>query len=172
MSQTQPVQRPGTRGYAHLVELRVPVARVWSALTDPRLMRIWSGKDAQIDARKNGLYRLGARQGNGGRDAHIDIIEENRRLRLIYMPDPGMPPTDSALVDDFLLDVRRDESMVALRLLGSGIPEVEEWDRAYTRIRTGWERYLARLKSTLEHPPRTRPTLVSMGKAPRDGEPG
>ncbi|MFI4890221.1 MAG: SRPBCC domain-containing protein [Steroidobacterales bacterium] len=167
MNLTQPTERPGTRGYAHLVELRVPVARVWSALTDPRLMRIWSGKEAEIDARKNGLYRLG-RSGHGGRDAHIDVIEENRRLRLIYLPDPGLPPTDGVLIDDFLLDVRPDERMVALRLLGSGIPEVEEWDRAYLRIRAGWERQLARLKSTLEHPPGRKPKLVSASKALRD----
>jgi uncharacterized protein YndB with AHSA1/START domain len=167
MNQTQTVPRAGTRGYAHLVELRVPVARVWSALTDPRLMRIWSGKEAEIDARRNGLYRLG-RHGHGGRDAHIDILEENRRLRLIYLPDAGMPPADSVLVDDFLLDVRRGERMVSLRLLGSGIPEAEEWDRAYARIRGGWERSLARLKKTLEHPPRPKPALVPVNKALRD----
>lgn len=167
MSRSQPIQRAGTRGYAHLVELRVPVARVWSGLTDPRLMRIWSGKDAEIDLRRNGLYRLG-RPGQGGRDAQIDILDENRRLRLIYLPDPAMPPTDNVLVDDFMLDVRPGECMVALRLLGSGIPEIEEWDRMYMRIRAGWERQLARLKNTLEHPPRPKPTLASADGPLRD----
>ena len=51
--------RNGTRGYAHLVEIEVPVARVWRALTDPGLIRIWSGQEAEIDARKGGMYRLG-----------------------------------------------------------------------------------------------------------------
>jgi uncharacterized protein YndB with AHSA1/START domain len=161
MNRTQLIQRAGTRGYAHLVELRVPLARVWRALTDPRLVRIWSGKEAQVDARRNGLYRLG-RPGTGGREAHIDVIDENRRLRLIYLPDPSLPPTSSALVDDFLLDVRRGERMVSLRLLGSGIPEGKEWDKQYMRIRTGWERNLARLKKTLENPPRAKPGLVSV----------
>src|SRR5580658_7575399 len=54
--------RSGTRGYAHLVEVNVPVARVWRALPDPRLVRIWSGQEAEIDARKGGLYRIGTRQ--------------------------------------------------------------------------------------------------------------
>src|SRR5580693_3553492 len=103
MNQSQQFEREGTRGYAHLVELHVPVARVWHALIDPRLMRIWSGKEAAVDARKNGLYRLG-RLGAGGREAHIDIIDRHRRLRLIYLSDPSLPPTESALVDDFLLD--------------------------------------------------------------------
>jgi uncharacterized protein YndB with AHSA1/START domain len=160
MSQMQQNPRPGTRGYAHLVEVNVPIARVWRALIDPRLIRIWSGAEAAVDARRNGLYRLG-RPGSGGREAHIDILEPNRRLRLIYLPNAELPRTDSALVDDFLLDVGRGETLVSLRLLGSGIPETEDWDRHYTRIRKGWERQLARLKYTLENPPAPRPKLVA-----------
>jgi len=79
--------RSGTRGYAHLVEIDVPVGRVWRALTDPGLMRIWAGQEAEIDARKGGLYRLGKRH-TGGREAHIDIFDPNRRLRLIYLNGP------------------------------------------------------------------------------------
>jgi len=74
--------RNGTRVYAHLVEIEVPVARVWRALTDPGLIRIWSGQEAEIDARKGGVYRLGLSNDNS-REAHIDIFEPNRRLRLI-----------------------------------------------------------------------------------------
>jgi uncharacterized protein YndB with AHSA1/START domain len=158
MNQSRTVERAGTRGYAHLVELHVPIARVWHALIDPRLMRIWSGKEAEVDGRKNGLYRLG-RAGAGGREAQIDIIDVRRRLRLIYLPDPAMPPSDSVLVDDFLLDVKRGEKMVSLRLLGSGIPESQDWDRPYVKIRNGWERYLARLKNTLENPPGPKPKM-------------
>ena len=58
MSLPRKSTRNGTRGYAHLVEIEVPVARVWRALTDPGLIRIWSGQEAEIDARKGGMYRL------------------------------------------------------------------------------------------------------------------
>jgi hypothetical protein len=51
--------------------------------------------------------------------------------------------------------------MVSLRLLGSGIPDNEKWDRTYGKIRSGWERYLARLKNTLENPPGPKPKPVS-----------
>ena len=169
MNQQPFLQRGGTRGYAHLVELNVPVARVWRALTDPRLVRIWSGKDAEIDARRHGVFRFG-RPGAACREAQVDILEENRRLRLIYLPDRHLPPTDSALVDDILLDVRQGEPLVSLRVLGSGIPEDDAWDRAYVRIRTGWERNLARLKTTLENPPRPRPTLVPVERPLRGFE--
>jgi uncharacterized protein YndB with AHSA1/START domain len=157
MSSSRP--RTGTRGYAHLVEVGVPVARVWRALTDPRLVRIWSGQEAEIDAREGGLYRVGTRQA-GGREAHIDIFEVNRRLRLIYMNGPDSPTSNSAVVDDFLLDVRKGEGTTSLRLLGSGVPEAAAWDQAYVKMRMGWERFMARIKVTLESPPKPKKSRV------------
>ena len=144
--------RHGTRGYAHLVEIDVPVARVWRALIDPGLIRIWSGQDAQIDPRKGGMYRLG-KHGEDYREAHIDIFDVNRRLRLIYLSGSNWPPGDSAVVDDFILDVRKGDGTTSLRLLGSGVPEAQSWDKSYVRIRMGWERLMARIKVTLESPP-------------------
>jgi uncharacterized protein YndB with AHSA1/START domain len=135
-----------------LVEVDVPVARVWRALTDPALIRIWSGQEAEIDPREGGLYRMGKRN-EGGREAHIDIFDVNRRLRLIYMSSPEWPASDSAIVDDFLFDVRKGEGTTSLRLLGSGIPEAAAWDKGYMRIRMSWERLLGRIKKTLESPP-------------------
>ena len=152
MSLPRKSTRSGTRGYAHLVEIDVPAARVWRALTDPALVKIWSGQEAEIDARKGGFYRLGRRH-LGGREAHIDVFDPNRRLRLIYMNDPEMPNSESAVVDDFLLDVRKGEGTASLRLLGSGIPDAAEWDKPYMRLRLGWERFMARIKVTLETPP-------------------
>jgi uncharacterized protein YndB with AHSA1/START domain len=152
MSLPRKTTRSGTRGYAHLVEIEVPVARVWRALTDPGLIRIWSGAEAEIDPRKGGLYRLGLRH-EDNREAHIDIFDVNRRLRLIYLRGSNWPPGDSALVDDFILDVRKGQGTASLRLLGSGVPESAAWDRTYMRIRMGWERFMARIKVTLESPP-------------------
>jgi uncharacterized protein YndB with AHSA1/START domain len=152
MSLPRKSSRNGTRGYAHLVEIDVPVARVWRALTDPALIRIWSGQESEVDARQGGVYRMGRRD-SGAREAHIDVFDMNRRLRLIYLNGRDSPPSDSAAVDDFLLDVRRGEGKTSLRLLGSGIPEASAWDSHYMRIRMGWERYLARIKTTLESPP-------------------
>ena len=151
MSLPRKSTRSGTRGYAHLVEIEAPVARVWQALTDPALIRIWSG---QRRNRPSGIRPLPYRQlGEGGREAHIDIFDVNRRLRLIYMNGPDMPPSESAIVDDFMLDMRKGEGTTCLRLLGSGIPESAAWDQPYLQIRNGWERFLARIKITLENPP-------------------
>jgi uncharacterized protein YndB with AHSA1/START domain len=152
MSLPRKSTRNGTRGYAHLVEVDVPVARVWRALTDPGLIRIWSGQEAEIDPRKGGSYRIGKRSA-GSREAHIDIFDVNRRLRLIYLNNPDWPPADSACVDDFIIDARKGEGKASLRLLGSGYPETADWDQSYKRIRMGWERFMARIKVTLESPP-------------------
>jgi uncharacterized protein YndB with AHSA1/START domain len=148
-----------------LIEIDVPVARVWRALTDPGLIRIWSGQAAQIDPRKGGSYQLGDRNA-GGREAHIDIFDVNRRLRLIYLDGGDWPPSNTAVVDDFLLDVRQGEGTASLRLLGSGVPESPAWDKSYMRIRMGWERFLARIKVTLESPPVPKEPKVVTPKDP------
>jgi len=165
MSLPRKSTRNGTRGYAHLVEVEVPAARVWSALTDPRLIRIWSGQESEIDPREGGMYRIGKRD-TGAREAHIDIFETNRRLRLIYLSGRDSPPSASAAVDDFILDVRRGEGKTSLRLLGSGIPDAAAWDQSYVKIRMGWERYLARIKVTLESPPKPKKPVPIVPKDP------
>ena len=165
MSLPRKSTRNGTRGYAHLIEVDVPVARVWRALTDPGLVRIWSGQEAQIDPRQGGSYRLGDLN-DGGREAHIDIFEVNRRLRLIYLKSSDWPAGDSAVVDDFILDVRKGEGTTSLRLLGSGVPESPTWDKSYVRIRMGWERLMARIKVTLESPPVPKKAKVAPPKDP------
>ena len=157
--------RNGTRGYAHLIEIQVPVARVWRALTDPALMKIWSGQMGEIDPRPGGRYCLGQR-GGGAREAHIDIFEPGRRLRLIYLNSPGWPAGDSAAVDDFILDMPPGQPKTQLRLLGSGIPEASAWDRPYVQLRMSWERYLARIKVTLESPPKPKEPVKVVPKDP------
>ena len=169
MSLPRKSTRNGTRGYAHLVEVDVPVGRVWRALTDPGLIRIWSGQEAEIDPRQGGSYRLG-NLNDGGREAHIDIFDVNRRLRLIYLKSSDWPAGDSAVVDDFILDVRKGEGTTSLRLLGSGVPESPSWDKSYVRIRMGWERLMARIKVTLESPPVPKKPRVVPPKDP--GLPG
>lgn len=165
MTEPRKSTRTGTRGYAHLVEIDVPVARVWRALTDPSLMQIWSGQEVEVDARKDGLYRIGKRSA-GAREAHIDVFDVNRRLRLIYLPARGAPPSETAMVDDFLLDVRKGVNTSSLRLLGSGISDAAAWDHTYVRTRMAWERFLARIKVTLESPPKPKKTADSVPKDP------
>ena len=81
-------------------------------------------------------------------DAHIDVFDAGRRLRLVHLERPDLPSRDLTLIDDFLLEA--DGQGTIVRLLGSGFPEDPAWDPYYLRMRAGWERALARLKVYLE----------------------
>jgi hypothetical protein len=81
-------------------------------------------------------------------EAHIDVFEPGRRMRLIYLPAPGLPAAESALVDDFILEPAAEGTIV--RLLGSGMPATAEWEAPYRRLRFGWQQALARLKVYVE----------------------
>ena len=74
-----------TRGYAHRVDIRAGIDDVWQALIDPARMARWYGPQARVDAREGGSYwiRIDAEL---VREAHIDVYQPPRRLRLIYMP--------------------------------------------------------------------------------------
>jgi hypothetical protein len=85
---------------------------------------------------------------------------------LIYLSGSNWPPGDSAVVDDFILDVRKGDGTTSLRLLGSGVPESAAWDKTYVRIRMGWERLMARIKVTLESPPVPKKPVTAPPKDP------
>ena len=82
-------------------------------------------------------------------EAHIDVLVPQRRMRIIYLPSADLPQNGSTIVDDFMLD-GSDASKTILRLLGSGFPISQESDTQYLRLRTGWERAVARLKVLVE----------------------
>jgi uncharacterized protein YndB with AHSA1/START domain len=136
-----------TLGYAHRIDLLAPRELVWRGLTEPALLALWYARDARVTARAGGGYWIRA-DADLVREAHIDVFDPGRRLRLIYMPQAELPPTDSVIVDDFLLDA--DGESTTVRLLGSGFPEGDDWERYYLRLRQGWPRVLARLKIALE----------------------
>jgi uncharacterized protein YndB with AHSA1/START domain len=136
-----------TRGYAHRIDIAAPPALVWAALTSSEALERWCSPAAQINPRPGGLFRASVDRVTEW-EAHIDIFTPERRLRLIYLPSAALPPADSAIVDDFMLDAGPEGTIV--RLLGSGVPAATEWDGPYVRLRVGWERAVARLKVLVE----------------------
>jgi uncharacterized protein YndB with AHSA1/START domain len=137
------------RGYAHRVDIRADAQQVWRALTEAEQLKGWCSPDAAVSARKGGLFRASVDRVTEF-EAHIDVFEPGRRLRLIYLPSPGLPPADSVIIDDFILDPVPGATIV--RLLGSGIPATPQWDTQYRRLRTGWQQAMTRLKVLLERP--------------------
>ena len=135
------------RGYAHRIDIAADVQQVWRALTEPEYLACWCSPGAQIRGRPGGLFRASVDRVTE-LEAHIDVYEPGRRLRLIYLPSPTLPPADSAIIDDFILEPAAPGTI--LRLMGSGVPSAIEWDTQYRRLRMGWQQAMTRLKVFIE----------------------
>lgn len=136
------------RGFAHRVDISAEVPVVWSALTELQHLVRWCAPDAQLRPKAGGLFRASVDRVTQI-EAHIDVFEPGRRLRLIYLPSAHMPESDTAVVVDFILEGAASGGTI-VRVLGSGIPDGSAWETPYKRIRVGWERALARLKVFVE----------------------
>lgn len=143
------------RGYAHRVDIAADVQTVWRAFTETEQLAAWCAPGAQIRPRAGGLFRANVDRVTEV-EAHIDVFEPERRLRLIYLPSPALPATDSAIVADFIMEAAPRGTI--LRVLGSGIPDGPAWDTLYKRMRVGWDRALARLKVHAEQQAKGRAT--------------
>lgn len=140
------------RGYAHRVDILAEAGEVWRALTDNQQLARWCSPGADIRARPGGSFRASVDRVTEF-EAHIDVFEPGRRLRLLYLPVPELPRADSVMVDDFILD--RVPGGTIVRLLGSGVPATPEWDTQYWRLRTSWQQAMTRLKVFVEKQSKT-----------------
>ena len=136
-----------TRGYAHRVDIMADSDRVWSALTESVHLTRWCAPDAHIRAKANGSFRASVDRVTE-LEAHIDVFDPGRRMRLIFLPSAMLPAADTAIVTDFILEAQSKGTIV--RVLGSGVPSDPEWDTRFMRLRTAWERAMARLKVFVE----------------------
>jgi uncharacterized protein YndB with AHSA1/START domain len=135
------------RGYVHRVDILARDAEVWRVLTDAAQLRRWCAPDAEIAARQGGLFRASVDRLTE-LEAHIDVFDPQRRLRLIYLPARALPPADTVMVDDFILESAPRGTIV--RLLTSGVSAAPAWDTQYQRLRTSWHAALQRLKIFVE----------------------
>ena len=140
------------RGYAHRVDILADAREVWRALTDNQHLTLWCSPDADIRARAGGSFRASVDRVTEF-EARIDVFEPQRRLRLIYLPAPGLPKAASVMIDDFILEQVPGGTIV--RLLGSGVPATAEWDTQYRRLRMSWQAAMTRLKVFVEKQSRT-----------------
>lgn len=140
--------RSATRGYLQAIETSAPAESLWRALIEPAELTAWHAEQARVEPREGGRYSVRSRL-FGPREAHIDLLEPMRRLRLIYDPAPSWPPIeDSVVVEDFVIDERRGRRV--LRVLGSGVPDAPEWNQWHRRLQAGWAVAFAQLVRRLE----------------------
>src|ERR1700733_5614307 len=140
------------RGYAHRVDILAGAELVWRALTAQEQLVRWCAPAAAIKPRQGGLFRASVDRVSEF-EAHIDVFEPPRRLRLMYLPSATLPPSTSVQVDDFIIEPAGRGTIV--RLLGSGVPATTEWDTQYLRLRTSWQQALSRLKVFVEQQARS-----------------
>ncbi len=139
--------RRQARGYMQGFETAASAATLWRALTEPDMLRAWFASEAFVEPQVGGRYATVSRL-FGQRDAHIERFDPGARLQLLYEPSADWPPlSDSALVEDFIIDERKGQRM--LRVMGSGIPPGEEWAKTLVRLRTGWALAFAQLQLRL-----------------------
>ena len=136
-----------TRGYAHRVDIAADADKVWRAITEPQSLARWCSPEAELQPRQGGLFRARVDRLTE-LEAHIDVFEAGRRVRLIYLPNPSLPRAESVLTDDLIVEAVPGGTVV--RLLGSGVPGDPEWDTQYWRLRTAWLQALNRLKVLAE----------------------
>ena len=143
-----------TRGYAHFTSVQQPPELVWRALTTREWLERWYALEVSIDARAGGRLLVKLRDGRR-RDAIIDVIDEPRRLRLIFDPDAeftaagGRQAGFGPVTEDLLIDAKPDRTVV--RVLGSGVPDDPAFDAYHTRLRSSWTYWLDTLRRLLEH---------------------
>ena len=137
-----------TRGYAQFIEIQRPPARVFGAFTSKEWLERWYAAEASVDPRKGGTLKVKLRDGSV-RDAILDVFEQDRRLRLLYMPDPALPPLPNGpMTEDILFDLKPGRTVV--RVLGAGVPGSRDWDTYFSWLRQGWTYWLHSLKRTIE----------------------
>jgi len=137
------------KGYAHRVDIVGDVPTVWRAMTEAPHLTRWCAPDAQMRPRAGGLFRASVDRVTE-LEASIDVFDPNRRLRLIYLPSPTLPPSDTAVVTDFIVEPSPPPGGgVIIRVLGSG-PDGPQWETQVKRMKVGWSAALSRLKVYVE----------------------
>lgn len=136
-----------TRGYALRFDVNAAPAELWRGLIDPALIAEWYAPTARISPKEGGSYKVKLHNGTE-REAHIDVFQPPRRLRLIYMPQATMQSADGVIVDDFIIEPVGDGCRICL--LGSGFPRNYEFAEMFQKTQDGWTRALARLKVATE----------------------
>jgi len=129
-----------------------PPAALWEALVAPDTLAQWYAPEARIEPWEGGRYWVRTRL-LGAREARIDILEPQRRLRLVYEPNPDWPPPgEEVLVEDFMIHeaTHGRARATVLRVLGTGVPQAPEWNPVHKRLRAAWAVSFSYLQKHLE----------------------
>lgn len=120
--------------------IRAPVAKVWQALVDPKVIEAWGGGPAKMDDKVGTKFSLWGKSIWG---TNTRVFKE-KKLVQDWLSDSDNQPWEKASVVTFTLEPEKEGTRV--KLLHENIP-----DRDAKDIASGWrDYYLGPLKAYLE----------------------
>jgi len=139
------------------IEIAAPVEDVWRALTDAEWLTNWFPLEARVRPGVGGSIWT-SWGGGAAFESPIAAWEENKHLRLLYMPATPPEKIDEATAQgmyipfevavDYFLDSNGGSTV--LRLVHSGFSDDAAWDTQYDGTVTGWALELRGLRHFLE----------------------
>ncbi len=125
------------------VEQRIeaPPPTVYRYLTEAELWSKWQGSDADLDARRGGIFALLMPNGMRARGQFTELVPDQRVVFTWGWVDrPGIPPGSTVVT----IDLAPDGNGTVLRLTHADLP-TDEVDPHLT----GWKQHLGSLAQTV-----------------------
>ena len=131
--------------------LSAPRALVWRALTDPKELATWFGRDARVDLRIDGRYEILFLMENppglqGGAGNTVQNFEPERLLHITW----NAPPQFGALRDvrtQVHFELCDADSGTTVRLIHDGWGDGPEWAEIRTYFDRAWDHVLSALNT-------------------------
>jgi uncharacterized protein YndB with AHSA1/START domain len=131
----------------HEVVLPAPPSEVFDMFVDAEKLVRWIGISADLEARRDGRFRLELMPGQYC-EGHYVIVDRPHRVVFTWGwsdPDMGVPPGSSTVEVTF--EPERSGGSTRLRLVHRGLPDSE---RGRVLHDDGWTRFVARLQAVVE----------------------
>jgi uncharacterized protein YndB with AHSA1/START domain len=127
--------------------LTSPPARVFAALTEPKLLTKWFVTKAVVTPRKGGSYRLswGKAYSMRGRVLEFDAP---RKLRLAWVDHLG---GSKVFETEARFEIVKHGRGAKLTVTHRGFKSGKKWVVLHGGVASGWAYYLQNLRSVLDH---------------------
>ncbi len=135
----------GTRSVSHQYFVRASPARVFEAITDPRMLVTWLADRAEGTDRKGARYSLGWDGGPTHTGTILDLAPGKSVTFAWSWPGVDLQGTE------FKLSVEPKDDGALLVVEHSGFPKDEKWTDLYGGAEWGWTYFALNLKSVLEN---------------------
>ena len=122
--------------------IKAPPATVYRYLTESDLWSSWQGSEANLDAKRGGLFSLIMPNGMKARGQFTELVPDTRVVFTWgWVDQPGIPPGSTVVT----IDLAASDEGTLLRLTHTDLPSAEAPPH-----RDGWEQHLEALADLLD----------------------